>query len=213
MAGIPLHRKNKEYHCPNGIMHKNNDMHPRKLKQLEYLYSRGLEDVAINHFKLGNIGLPYYSNGQIKGIKVKKHWVRNKYFSIPESVFGFFNKNEIDGSELIITEGEFDVAIVHQCGYMNVVSVGTGANRTDKLLAMEMDFLNKFESIIVLGDNATAGARLEDAFKEMFGLKAMEGNFIHTNLRSLDYALNDLAPKMLTLITGRSNGGKSTLVN
>ena len=39
------------------------------------------------------------------------------------------------------------------------------------------------------------------------------GSFIPTGLPSIDYALNDLNSGSLTLISGRSNGGKSTLVN
>jgi len=45
------------------------------------------------------------------------------------------------------------------------------------------------------------------------GLEGMSSNFIPTGLPSIDYALNDLMPGTLTLVTGRSNGGKSTLVN
>lgn len=39
------------------------------------------------------------------------------------------------------------------------------------------------------------------------------GKFIPTGLPSIDYAINDLAPGCVTLIAGRANGGKSTLVN
>lgn len=336
-TGIPIEKKRKKYRCPNGGMHRNNDLHPsmgwdkkglqfkcfvcgntidiydyhRKYqglkhkevlekynltnekkettmntktnkiepnftmkplndRQLEYLHKRGLEDGTIKQFEFGNIegniGLPYYSNGQVTGIKVKKLGDGNKYISIPGSEFGFFNKDEVEGKELIITEGEFDAAIVHQCGYPNTVSLGTGANSTEKLFLIEADFLSRFNSIIVLGDNDLAGIHMEETFKEKLGskvmkinkklfmgckdinevylqhgknqvckiiegsalsipgfrdldlepyegLKSMEGNYIHTNIRTLDYALNDLGPKMLTLITGRSNGGKSTLVN
>lgn len=39
------------------------------------------------------------------------------------------------------------------------------------------------------------------------------GNFISTGLDSIDNAINDLAPGCVTLIAGRSNGGKSTFIN
>ncbi len=45
------------------------------------------------------------------------------------------------------------------------------------------------------------------------GVEAIEGSYIPTGLPSIDFAINDLAPGLLTLVTGRSNGGKSTLVN
>lgn len=38
------------------------------------------------------------------------------------------------------------------------------------------------------------------------------GKFIPTGLPSIDWALNDLAPGRVTLVAGRSNGGKSTFV-
>lgn len=44
------------------------------------------------------------------------------------------------------------------------------------------------------------------------GLSTKTGNYIPTGLSTIDYGLNDLAPGCTTLITGRSNGGKSTFV-
>lgn len=43
------------------------------------------------------------------------------------------------------------------------------------------------------------------------GLKSRTGSYIATGLPTIDYGINDLAPRATTLITGRSNGGKSTL--
>ena len=47
------------------------------------------------------------------------------------------------------------------------------------------------------------------SLKEVFS----RGKFIPTGLPSIDQALNDLAPGCVTLIAGRSNGGKSTFIN
>ncbi|WP_353096357.1 DnaB-like helicase C-terminal domain-containing protein [Tissierella praeacuta] len=44
------------------------------------------------------------------------------------------------------------------------------------------------------------------------GLESRAGKYIPTGLETIDYGLNDLGPGLVTLITGRSNGGKSTLV-
>ena len=43
------------------------------------------------------------------------------------------------------------------------------------------------------------------------GLTSITGRFIPTGLNSIDEAINDLAPGCVTLIAGRSNGGKTTL--
>lgn len=45
------------------------------------------------------------------------------------------------------------------------------------------------------------------------GLDINKGVYIPTGLPSLDYAINDIQPGQVTLITGRSNAGKSTFVN
>lgn len=42
------------------------------------------------------------------------------------------------------------------------------------------------------------------------GLNAKTGKYIPTGLNTIDYAINDLAPGCVTLLTGRSNGGKTT---
>jgi len=44
------------------------------------------------------------------------------------------------------------------------------------------------------------------------GISKMPGSYISTGIESLDYAMNDLAPGCVTLLTGRMNGGKSTFV-
>lgn len=44
------------------------------------------------------------------------------------------------------------------------------------------------------------------------GLQSKTGKYVPTGLPTIDYGLNDLAPGCTTLITGRSNGGKSTFV-
>ncbi|MFH5834525.1 AAA family ATPase [Proteiniclasticum sp. C24MP] len=43
-------------------------------------------------------------------------------------------------------------------------------------------------------------------------LSKLEGNYIPTGIASVDLAINDLGPKQVSLITGRSNSGKSTVV-
>ena len=43
-------------------------------------------------------------------------------------------------------------------------------------------------------------------------LETKTGSYIPTGLTSIDYALNDLAPGLVTLVAGRANGGKTTFV-
>lgn len=89
----------------------------------------------------------------------------------------------------------------------------------DKKLYQKKDIneeyiINGKEKIIELIESARfkiEGRR--DLEKQPYkGLESKTGNYIPTGLSSIDYGLNDLAPGATTLITGRSNGGKSTLV-
>ncbi len=45
------------------------------------------------------------------------------------------------------------------------------------------------------------------------GIVKAAGNYIPTGIETIDYAINDLSPGCVTLITGRMNSGKSAFVN
>jgi len=68
----------------------------------------------------------------------------------------------------------------------------------------------KIEKIIESGRFKIEGRRDLDA-KPYKGLGCKTGKYIPTGLETIDNAINDLAPGCLTLLTGRSNGGKTTL--
>ena len=244
-------------------------------KQIKYLQSRGINEETYQFFKLGNVdnnlAIPYSdSNGRITGIKIRKLSNKgSKYYARTGSDFNLYNKQNINTSydTLIITEGEFDAMIIHQCGYKNVVSVPSGAESLDKLFKRNKDFIGTYNSLIVLGDNDKSGSNMDEIFVKEFGYKIKlpdkklykdcidlneaflkygkgqidkiirsaslkieglrnlddqpyqgldtlaDGKYISTGLPRIDFAINDLAPGLVTLIAGRSNGGKSTLIN
>lgn len=262
--------KNEDNSCVQELKFENI---PLTNKQIGYLDSRGITKKTAKYFNLSNtqdnIIIPYFSDkGVLVAAKIKN--LKNqspKYFSVKGSNFGLFNKQNLTTRDpLVITEGEFDTMIAHQCGFSNVSSVGTGANSLEKLFKIEGGFLRLFPNLIVIADNDKAGQGMEQAFLKEFGLSAKfpdkglfkgekditdvflkygkkqietiinsatrkieglrdldhepykgleqnTGAYIPTGLSSLDYAINDLGPGILTLVTGRSNGGKSTLVN
>lgn len=153
--------------------------------QMDYLKNRGLSEGFIGVFGLadatypnteGNIAIPYRDRNDKKtGIKVRM--INNstpKYLAYPGSKFGFFNKQYVDEKErsrLIITEGEFDCMILCQLGYLNVVSVGCGANALKSLLQEEAGLVNEFASLIILADNDSAGNKMVKEFSNRFGMK------------------------------------------
>lgn len=100
-----------------------------------------------------------------------------------------------------------------------VKEFGDKAKLIDKKLYKKNDINEEYiiygkEKVIELIESARfkiEGRR--DLEKQPYkSLENRAGNYIPTGLETIDYGLNDLAPGCTTLITGRSNGGKSTLV-
>jgi twinkle protein len=238
---------------------------------IDYMCVRGLTAETITKFKIqscrGNIAFPYYKFETVVGYKLRKP-MKNppspKLTSLTGSKPYLFNaQNIVMGAELIICEGEFDCMVIDQCGYSNVVSVGAGANSMTSLIEQSKEFLNSFESLIIVSDNDESGGNMDKTFVDLFkekaklidkklyekndineeyimygkekitkiiesarfkiegrrdldktpymGLTSITGKYIPTGLNSIDNAINDLAPGCVTLIAGRSNGGKTTL--
>lgn len=260
---------------------KNRDTFVNEIKKVgpitkectDYINLRGITDETITRFNLGtyegHIAFPYYRYEAIVGYKIRKPFKNPgnpKMRSITGSKPFLYNIQNIDieNSELIICEGEFDAMVIDQCGYQNVVSVGAGANSLKTLIEQSKEILDKFQILIIVSDNDEAGSNMDKFFIEEFGnkaklidkklyqrndineeyiingkeriieliesarfkiegrrdleknpykgLSARTGKYIPTGLSTIDYGLNDLAPGATTLITGRSNGGKSTFV-
>lgn len=239
---------------------------------IDYIKLRGITKETISRFNLGSyrgdIAFPYYKYETVIGYKTRKPSKdpgKPKMRNITGSKPYLYNiQNIVEGTELVICEGEFDSMVIHQCGYENVVSIGAGANSLRALMEQAKDFLNKFKILIIVSDNDESGTNMDEFFVKEFGNKAKlidkklyrrndineeyiihgkekvieiiesarfkiegrrdlerqpyknlesrTGNYIPTGLETIDYGLNDLAPGCTTLITGRSNGGKSTLV-
>lgn len=245
---------------------------PLEKSHIDYLLSRKIDINTQIKYKLGmkdnNITIPYYEYEKLTGIKIRNMGQRKpKYYSEVGSKFGLFNKDNVkETKKLIITEGEFDCMVIVQCGFENVVSVGSGANSLSELFLKQKNYLLGFESIVLLSDNDIHGTRMDSTFieeldyrvklpdKKLYldcidindvyvkhgpnqvkkiiesatskieglrnldrnpyrGIEINNGKYISTGLPSIDIAINDLAPGLVTLITGRSNSGKSTLVN
>lgn len=95
---------------------------------------------------------------------------------------------------------------------------GDKAKLIDKKLYAKNDINEEYimfgkEKIIQLIESARfkiEGRR--DLDKDPYrGLTSITGRYIPTGLNSIDNAINDLSPGCVTLIAGRSNGGKTTL--
>lgn len=242
-----------------------------KPNQIEFLNNRGITKETAKQFKLidieGFLGIPYFKNGTLTGIKKRNMGTGVKNLSAEGSKFFFFNFDETEFEKpLIVTEGEFDCMIMVQSGFCNVVSVGCGANATSSLFENFEEYFKRFPQVILVTDNDERGNQMDKAFIDKFGVKVstvdkglyngckdanevflkhgeeqlkkivnsgkaqfdgewnLEENpykrldpseikFIDTGLETIDDAMNSIQSKYVTLITGRSNAGKSTFVN
>lgn len=101
-----------------------------------------------------------------KGDKGSKEWCEANCMPI---LFGM-NHVPADSKELIITEGQMDTLAVADAGYGNVVSVPTGANGFTWIPHC-WDFMQRFETICVVGDCENGKVTLADALAARFGKK------------------------------------------
>ncbi|MHA1304072.1 MAG: DnaB-like helicase N-terminal domain-containing protein, partial [Candidatus Heimdallarchaeaceae archaeon] len=78
---------------------------------------------------------------------------------------------------------------------------------------LEIDkIINELNDIVEKSDFSKNEKAIRDLDEEPY--KGLEGNtkkYIPTGIKTIDYALNDLQGGLVTLLTGRSNGGKTTL--
>lgn len=146
--------------------------------QKDYLYKRGLSDLVIDYFKLGNvkgnIGFPYILNGQITGIKLKNMSQNGpKYKSVTGSEMMLLNRDNLKPDEtLYITEGEVDcLSLAEATNIFNVASIGNGAASLNKLFQAEGEYLESFKEIVVIGDRDEKGEEMNQSFHRKFGSK------------------------------------------
>lgn len=100
-------------------------------------------------------------NGEVVGQKVRR--VEDKAFSIngtiTDSLYGMHLFD--NGKKLIITEGEIDClsyAQVIDCKYP-VVSIPNGVNNAKKVLLKNLDYLSRFEEIVLMFDMDEQGIK------------------------------------------------------
>jgi twinkle protein len=129
---------------------------------IKYLHDRGFTDETIAYFKFGShndtaVMIPFYRNGELVNIKYrsiieKKMWTEKNAEEI------LFNRDGIHDETLVICEGEYDVAALHQYG-IEATSIPMGADNHDKWIESEWDYLDLFKVIYLCFDNDNAGQR------------------------------------------------------
>lgn len=242
---------------------------------IDYFDKRKIDINTLANFdiKLYNskIAFIYKKNDNIIGAKLRTIGKCEKHLRF-SAIQGSGNKNfwnqsnvNLDNDVLIISEGEADAMILYQCGYTNVISIPDGVNSSKRVIDEEIEFLDKFNSIILVSDNDEAGSNMDKIFIDKLGhkvklidkslMKTKDINeeyyrhgkekisiimnsaelkikgyknatvskytgmvndgikFIHSGIDSLDYEINTLQSKNVTLVTGKTSHGKTVFVS
>lgn len=246
----------------------------------EYFAKRKISKETVDAYKVasdknGMIVFPFYMNGENVYEKFRRPWKKKpeekgKEWAFPGGKPVLFGMDLCTFKEpLIITEGMMDCLSLYEAGIHNAVSVPSGCENFE-WIDLCYDWLDKFKSIILFGDNDEPGRRMIDTiakrldesrcmivedypdrpdaqgrackdaneilyFYDGFELISMVENAkeipikglidlgkvrpvdpttiprIKTNIPELDYVLGGLLEGSVTVMTGKSGDGKSTL--
>ncbi len=141
-----------------------------------------------------------------KGVKSINQAIRDydDYLNAYKNII-VLRDNDLPGAEILPPLKEAykskiktpDMALYMDCGDINEVLQKHGEEQVKKII-----------------ESATAKIEgLRDLTIDPYeGIEVAEGRYIPTGMPLLDGAINDLMPGLVTLVTGRSNGGKTTFV-
>lgn len=134
----------------------------------KYLTTRGFSKATWERRgvaeKDGAIAMPYYQNGELVLMKYRAATKPTKHWREVDGKPVFWGMDFCDhGKPLIITEGEMDALALDECGIENVVSVPSGAGDLD-CIELCWDWLEKFNKVILWGDNDQVGQEMTKKF-------------------------------------------------
>lgn len=157
-----------------------------KEKVYEYWKSRGISSDTIDYLEIeqdknGNTLFQYYdSNDVLCGVRVRpsrsvakgerKCWwlcdAAGKPYDTPNFLY---NQNKINpNSPLVITSGEGDCASCIEAGMTNAVSI-CGGDGNLQWISEQWEFLNQFDSIVVVHDNDESGIKFAKEVSNRLG--------------------------------------------
>ena len=173
---MPTQLVKKQFDKPNP-----DDLHEITEEIITYFAGRRISEDTLKDFGIaaddkGNIVFPFYDeNNVLTYVKYRKPQRHNKEDKTPKEwqmpntkpiLFGMnlvaFNK------PLVITEGEIDCLSLYEAGCTNVVSVPAGCNNLD-WINNNWDWLEKFNQIILFGDNDEPGLDMVSTLMKRLG--------------------------------------------
>ena len=127
---------------------------------IKYLKDRGFSNETIKAFRIGSkdpdtVMLPYFKDKELINVKYRSISKKSKMWQEKDAEPSFFNRDNIEGRNLVICEGEYDCMALHQYG-IESVSVPSGANNFD-WIETEWEYLDTFDEIIICMDQDQAG--------------------------------------------------------
>jgi twinkle protein len=136
----------------------------------ERLHKRGISEKTNQFFRIfrdGNtLRFPYFtSDGVLKGVKIKTKQKDFIYEGVSTDTLFGQHLFPSSGKRVVITEGELDAASVYEAySGWPVVSLPHGAASAKKDIRKQIEYLQGYESIVILFDNDEPG---QNAAKEV----------------------------------------------
>lgn len=151
-------------------------IHPRTPAIDSYLAARKLTALTLDAYMIaadsdGNILFPFYEDGRLVYVKHRRPQkvAKNKEWQDPDTKPVLFGMDLCDpDNPLIITEGQLDAMSCFEAGLPNAVSVPCGCENLDWITHC-WTFLEKFDQVILFGDNDDPGRRMIDEIVRRLG--------------------------------------------
>jgi len=165
----------KQYVLPNTLT-----MPPTE-EIYQYFEKRGISRETVDAFKIatdmdGNIVFQFFLDGENVYEKYRRPYKpstpeeqKRKEWQFSGAKPILYNMDNVVFSQpLIITEGQCDAMALYEAGLTNVVSVPSGCDNLE-FVTLCWDWLEKFKTIILFGDNDPPGKKMVDTLIKKLG--------------------------------------------
>lgn len=175
---VQFDKREKQYSLPQI------DLHPLTDEIIEYFDKRKISKATLEAFKVsatdeGKIIFPFYMKGKLTYAKYRNPWKpkeatettkkERKEWQEPDAQPILFGMDECSYNfPLIVTEGMVDSLSLAEAGIPNAVSVPSGADNFDWISPC-WEFIERFNKIILFGDNDEPGQRMVDTIVRRLG--------------------------------------------
>lgn len=168
-------KSEKQYVVPNTLTL------PPTEEIYQYFEKRGISRETVDAFKImsdmdGNIVFQFFYDGENVYEKYRRPHKpstpdeqKRKEWQFSGAKPILFNMDNVVFSQpLIITEGQCDAMALYEAGLTNVVSVPSGCDNLE-FVTLCWDWLEKFKTIVLFGDNDPPGKKMVDTLIKKLG--------------------------------------------